>query len=108
MRRHRAARLAWLQMLLSSIGGRRGALCVMPHGAKKGRLSVKPSTAYLIGGIIAVVCVALGIYYLIPGINHVLADPPQAQHIKHTLVFFALAIVALIGARFAANSKASS
>jgi Ca2+/Na+ antiporter len=78
------------------------------YGAKKGRLSVKPSTAYLIGGIIALVCIALGIYYLIPGINHVLADPPQTQHIKHTLVFFALAIVALIGARFAANSKASS
>jgi hypothetical protein len=54
-----------------------------------------------------VVCVALGIYYLIPGINHVLADPPNAQHIKHSIVFFALAIVALIGARFAANSKAS-
>jgi hypothetical protein len=97
-------------MLLYSIGGGRGALCVIPHahGVKKGRSPVKPSTAYLIGGIIALVCVALGIYYLIPGINHVLADPPQAQHIKHTLVFFALAIVALIGARFAANSKASS
>jgi len=96
-------------MLLSDIVGGRGALCVMPHvyDVKKGRSPVKPSTAYLIGGIIAVVCVALGIYYLIPGINHVLADPPQAQHIKHTLVFFALAIVALIGARFAANSKAS-
>lgn len=73
----------------------------------KGQLSVKPSTAYLIGGIVFIVCVAIGIYYLIPGINHVLADPPQAQHIKHSIVFFALAIVALIGARFAANSKAS-
>ncbi len=69
---------------------------------------MKPSTADLIGGIIAQVCVALGIYYLIPGINHVLADPPQAQHIKHSIVFFGLAIVALVGARFAANAKASS
>jgi Ca2+/Na+ antiporter len=97
-------------MLLIRIGGGRGALCIMSHArdVKKGRSPVKPSTAYLIGGIIALVCVALGIYYLIPGINHVLADPPQAQHIKHSIVFFALAIVALVGARFAANAKASS
>lgn len=69
---------------------------------------MKPSAAYLIGGIVFVVCVAIGVYYLIPGINHVLADPPTASHIKHSLVFFGLAIVALIGARFAANSKAAS
>jgi hypothetical protein len=68
---------------------------------------MKPSVAYLIGGLVFVVCVALGVYYLIPNIPHVLADPPQAQHIKHALVFFALAVVALIGARFAANAKAS-
>lgn len=69
---------------------------------------MKPSAAYLIGGIVFVVCVALGVYYLIPGVYHVLADPPTASHIKHSLVFFGLAIVALIGARFAANSKAAS
>ncbi len=68
---------------------------------------MKPSMAYLIGAIIFVVCVALGVYYLIPGIYHVLADPPQEQHVKHAIVFFALGIVALIGARFAANAKAS-
>jgi hypothetical protein len=70
---------------------------------------VKPSTAYLIGGIVFLVCAALGVYYLIPNVYHVLADPPYEQHIKHSLVFFALALVALIGARFAANanSKAS-
>ena len=70
-------------------------------------MSVKPSVAYLIGAIIFVVCVALGVYYLIPGIYHVLADPPQEQHVKHAIVFFALGIVALIGARFAANTKSS-
>ena len=68
---------------------------------------MKPSMAYLIGAIIFVVCVALGVYYLIPGIYHVLADPPQEQHVKHAIVFFALGIVALIGARFAANTKSS-
>jgi hypothetical protein len=69
---------------------------------------VKPSTAYLIGGIVFVVCVAIGVYYLIPGINHVLADPPTATHVKHALVFFGLGVVALIGARFAANAKSAS
>jgi hypothetical protein len=69
---------------------------------------MKPSTAYLLGGIVFVVCVAIGIYYLIPGINHVLAEPPTEQHVKHALVFFGLAVVSLIGARFAANSKSNS
>jgi hypothetical protein len=69
---------------------------------------MKPSTAYLLGGIVFVVCVAIGIYYLIPGINHVLADPPTASHLKHSLVFFALGIISLIGARFAANSKSAA
>lgn len=69
---------------------------------------MKPSTAYLLGGIVFVVCVAIGIYYLIPGINHVLAEPPMEQHVKHALVFFGLAVVSLIGARFAANSKSNS
>lgn len=68
---------------------------------------MKPTLAYLIGSLIFLICVALGVYYRIPGINHVLADPPQAQHIKHALVFFALGIAALVGARFAATSKAS-
>jgi Ca2+/Na+ antiporter len=68
---------------------------------------MKPSTAYLLGGIIFVVCIAIGVYYLIPGIYHVLADPPTEQHVKHSLVFFGLGIVALVGARFAANAKSS-
>lgn len=28
---------------------------------------------YLVGGLIAIICVAIGIYYFIPGINHVLS-----------------------------------
>jgi hypothetical protein len=65
---------------------------------------MKPTTAYLIGGLVFIVCVAIAIYYLIPGINHVMADPPTEQHVKHALVFFALGVVALIGSRFAANA----
>lgn len=69
---------------------------------------MKPSTAYLLGGIIFVVCVVVAVYYLIPGISHVFATPATGTHIKHAIVFFVVGIVALIGARFAANSRAAS
>lgn len=62
--------------------------------------------AYLIGALLAVVCLAAGIYYLIPGINHVLVfERPTERHVKHALVFFGLAAIALLGARFAANAE---
>jgi hypothetical protein len=63
-------------------------------------------SAWLVGGLIAVVCIALAIYYAIPGIYHPLtfSGSTTASHYKHTIVFIGLAIVALIGARFAANS----
>jgi hypothetical protein len=60
--------------------------------------------AYLFGGLLFLVFAAIGVYYLIPGIDHVLADPPKDIHVKHALVFFALAIVSLVGARFVANA----
>ena len=66
---------------------------------------MKPSTAYLIGGMISLLSVAVGVYYLIPGVDHLLATPPLAPHVKHALFFFGLAIVALLGARFAANAS---
>lgn len=62
--------------------------------------------AYLIGALVAVACLAAGIYYLVPGINHVLVfERPTERHVKHALVFFGLAVIALIGARFAANAE---
>jgi hypothetical protein len=68
---------------------------------------MKPTTAYLLGGVIAIVCVAIGVYYLIPIPNgtHLLASTVDAADVKHALVFFGLAVVALVGARFAANTK---
>jgi hypothetical protein len=62
------------------------------------------STVYVGAAVVFVVCVAIGVYYLIPGINHVLASPPQEIHVKHAVVFFGLAIVFVVGARFAANA----
>ena len=66
------------------------------------------SRAYLIGGLVSLVCLAIGVYYLIPGINHVLvSDHPTDRHIKHALAFIALAVIALVGARFAANAESA-
>ncbi|HEX9068693.1 MAG TPA: hypothetical protein VF807_07980 [Ktedonobacterales bacterium] len=50
--------------------------------------------------VVGIICVLIGVYYLIPGINHVLASPPAEIHVKHALVFFAAAVVAFIGSRF--------
>lgn len=69
---------------------------------------MKPSTAYPIGGIVFIVCIALALYYLIPGVYHVLADPPMARHVKYALVFCVVAVLAAIGAHVAANSKTAA
>lgn len=62
--------------------------------------------AYLVGALLAAVCLAAGVYYLVPGINHILVfERPTERHIKHALVFFGLAAIALVGARFAANAE---
>ncbi len=63
-------------------------------------------SAWLVGGALAVVCVALAVYYLIPGIYHPFtSSDPTHSHLKHSLVFFGLAVVSVVGARFAANSR---
>lgn len=67
---------------------------------------MKASSAYLLGALAFIVCVGIGVYYLVPGINHVLvSDHPLDAHIKHALVFFALALVSLAGSRFVANAR---
>ena len=53
--------------------------------------------AIFYGGIVlAIVGIALGIFFLIPGINHVIAD--SSMHIKHAILFFGLAVIGIIGA----------
>ena len=65
---------------------------------------MKSSTAYFIGGVIALVCVAIGVYYLIPSTTPHIFGHANVADTKHSIVFFGLAVVSLIGARFAANS----
>ena len=65
--------------------------------------------AYLGGAALFVVFAAIGVYYLIAGPPKFLVfDDPNGIHLKHALVFFGLAIVSLIGARFVANSRAEA
>ena len=53
--------------------------------------------AIFYGGIVlAIVGIALGVFFLIPGINHVIAD--SNMHIKHAILSFGLAAIGIIGA----------
>ena len=64
--------------------------------------------AFLAGLVLAVVFALIGVYYLIPMTTaHILASNPNTSDVKHALVFFVLAIVAVIGGRFAANAGAA-
>ena len=63
--------------------------------------------AIFYGGIVlAIVGIALGVFFLIPGINHVIAD--SSMHIKHALLFFCLAVIGIIGALVARPKAATS
>jgi hypothetical protein len=53
--------------------------------------------ALFYGGIVlAIVGIALGVFFLIPGIPHVIAD--SSMHIKHAILFFGLAVVGILAA----------
>ena len=63
--------------------------------------------AIFYGGIVlAIVGIALGIFFLIPGINHVIAD--SSMHIKHAILFFGLAVIGIIGALVARPKAATN
>lgn len=65
--------------------------------------------AYVGGVLLFLAFVAVGVYYLTPGIYHVLVfDDPTGQHVKHALLSFGLALLSLIGARFVANSRSAN
>ncbi len=66
--------------------------------------------AYLVGGLVFVACVAIAIYYLIPipGQAHILASVPGKRDVTHAIAFFVVGVVALLAARFMANSSAKA
>ena len=49
--------------------------------------------------LVAVVALALAVYYIIPGIYHPLTTtPPLASHPTHAVAFFLLAIIGVVAA----------
>jgi len=46
--------------------------------------------------LLAIIGVALGVFFLIPGVPHVIAD--SHMHYKHAALFFGLAVVGIIAA----------
>ena len=56
------------------------------------------TTIFYAGIAIAVIALLIAVYYVIPGVYHVLATPPTAAHYKHAAAFAALAVVAALAA----------
>ena len=55
---------------------------------------------------LAALAVLIGVYYLIPNVYHVFASPdPMTIHPKHAIAFFAVAVVLVLGGRFAGNKS---
>jgi hypothetical protein len=59
--------------------------------------------------VVAVVCLALAVFYFIPGPYHPLtfSGTPTGRHTTHTIVFLALAVLSVIASRFVGASKQS-
>ena len=55
------------------------------------------------------VCLAIGVYYLLPGVYHVLTfdGTPTDPRVKHALLFFGLAVLGVIASRFVGRSSVS-
>jgi hypothetical protein len=69
--------------------------------------SIMKNPAIFYGGIVlAIVGIALGVFFLIPGINHVIAD--SSMHWKHAILCFGLAVIGIIGALVARPKAAMS
>lgn len=64
-------------------------------------------TLSTIAWILAAIALLIGVYYLIPGVYHVLADDPMSMHVKHSIAFFAVAVVLFFGGRFVRNSQSA-
>ncbi|MBV8083785.1 MAG: hypothetical protein JO247_03110 [Chloroflexi bacterium] len=58
--------------------------------------------------VLAVIFLVLMVFYLIPGVNHPFTSgAPTATHVKHAVLFLALAVLCFIGARFVSSSTAT-
>ncbi len=46
--------------------------------------------------LVAIIGIALGVFFLIPNVNHVIAS--SSVHIKHAILFFGIGVVGLLAA----------
>jgi hypothetical protein len=46
--------------------------------------------------LVAIIGIALGVFFLIPGVNHIITT--SGQHIKHAILFFGLAVIGILTA----------
>jgi hypothetical protein len=60
--------------------------------------------------VVAVVCLALAIFYFIPGPYHpfTFSGTPTGRHVTHAVVFFALAVLSALASRFVGNSGSAA
>lgn len=72
--------------------------------------SPKPSsnsTVPLLLIVVAIICLVLAVFYIIPGPYHPLtfSGTPTGSHFTHAIAFAALAVVAFLGSRFARSAS---
>lgn len=67
---------------------------------------MRSSTLPLVLIIVAVIFLALAIYYIIPGPYHpfTFSGTPTDSHKTHAIAFFAIAVFAFLGSRFARSA----
>ena len=46
--------------------------------------------------LVAIIGLALGVFFLIPNVNHIIAD--SNVHIKHAILFFGIGIIGILAA----------
>ena len=55
---------------------------------------MKNPAIFYLGILVAIIGIALGVFFLVPNINHVITTPQT--HVKHAIAFFALAVVGIL------------
>jgi CDP-diglyceride synthetase len=68
---------------------------------KEGETNMKNPGIFFGAIIVAIVCFLIGIYYALPGVNHILVSgktPPMEPQPTHILLFMGLAVLCVIAA----------
>ena len=68
---------------------------------------MRGNTLSLLVIVVGVICLALAVFYFIPGPYHpfTFSGTPEGRHTTHAVVFLALAIVCFIASRFVRSSE---